>query len=269
VRYTQIEGETMAEPVLEFSDPSEYSKKNPIHLAIYGFNGVGKTTFAGNPSKQNMKVTILDCGDSGAVTLRKHPKEFLRIIRIKSILHYLDVVDHINKHPEDTDILVPDTVTGLQALALREVKGRRNFEMNQRKWGLVSARIIECIAETRNFSKDVVYLVQEKKSQGENEGPDEISTAVTPSIRGYLSSAVDWVGRMTVEDVEDEKSGGMKPARFLDFRIAEHVEAKDRASLFPKRLKNASYIAVRNRISQQLFESTPQGEENNGESNNS
>ena len=251
----------MADKVLEFSDPSEYSKKNPIHLAIYGFNGVGKTTFAGNAAKNGLKVTILDCSDSGAVTLRKHPKEFLKIIRIKNIMHYLDVIDHINKHPEETDVLVPDTITGLQSLALREVKGKKQFEMNQRKWGLVSSRIIECIAETRNFPNDVVYLVQEKQSKGDDDGPGEISTAVTPSTRGYLSSAVDWVGRMTVEDVEDEKTGGVSQVRFLDFRISEHVEAKDRASLFPKRLKNPSYMAVRNRIQQQLFGAEPETKE--------
>ena len=249
--------------VLEFSDPSEYSKHNPIHLAIYGINGVGKTTLAGNAAKTGMKVTLLDCSDSGAVTLRNHPKENLRIIRIKNILHYLDVIDNIIKNQADTDLLVPDTITGLQSLALREVKGKRKFEMNQRLWGLVGSRIIECIAETRNFPKDVLYLVQEKRSSGENDGPEEISLAMTPSTKGYLSSAVDWVGRLSIEEVEDEKTGGVIPARYLDFRLTEHIEAKDRASLFPKRLKNPSYAGLRKKISEQLFgvqSEKPQGE---------
>lgn len=240
--------------VLEFSDPQEYSSHNPIHLAIYGMNGVGKTTFAGNASKDGLKVTLLDCSDSGAVTLRKHPKENLKIIRIKNILHYLDVVDHIVKNPTETDLLVVDTISGLQSLALKEVKGKRSFEMNQRKWGLVGSRIIECISETRNFSNDVVYLAQEKRSSGEDNGPDDITFALTPSSKGYLSSCVDWVGRISVEEVEDEKSGGVVPMRFVDFRLSEHIEAKDRAGLFPKRLKNPSYVAIRKRIINQLFE---------------
>jgi hypothetical protein len=241
----------MAE-VLEFSDPAEYSKDQPIHLAVYGGNGVGKTTFAGNAAKQGMKVTVLDCSDSGAVTLRNHPKEFLKIIKVKSVIHYLDVIDDCIRRASEIDLLVPDTITGLQSLALKEVKGKRNFEMNQRKWGQVGSRLIECIAETRNFPNDVLYLVQQKKSSGGDDGPDEISTAITPSVKGYLSSCVDWVGRLTVEDTEDDKSGGMVQARFLDFRITEFMEAKDRAGLFPKRVKNPSYSAIRKRIHDQL-----------------
>lgn len=248
----------MAE-VLEFTDPAEYSKKNPIHLALYGRNGVGKTTFAGNAAKNGMRVTLLDCSDSGAVTLRKHPKENLKIIRIRSILHYLDVIDEVIRKANEIDLLVPDTITGLQSLALREVKGKRNFEMSQRKWGLVGSRIIECITETRNFPNDVIYLVQEKKSSGDEDGPEEVSTAITPSIRGFLSSAVDWVGRMTVEEDTDDK-GNTVQTRYLDFRISEFVEAKDRASLFPKRLKNPSYTVIRKRITEQLFNDQPEGE---------
>ena len=248
--------------ILEFSDPSEYSKSNPIHMAIYARNGIGKTTFAGNAARGGMRVTLLDCSDSGAVTLRNHPKESLRIIRITSILHYLDVIDDVIRRSDEIDVLVPDTITGLQSLALKEVKGKRNFEMNQRKWGQVGSRIIECIAETRNFPKDVLYLVQEKKSGGgDDDGHDEIGLAITPSVKGYLSSAVDWVGRLTLEEVEDTKSGGMVPARFLDFRLTEFIEAKDRAGLFPKRLKNPTYLSIRKRIAEQLYGVPPtQGE---------
>lgn len=242
----------MAE-VLDFSDPQQYSEHEPIHVAVYAKNGVGKTTFAGGPSKEGMRTVILDCSDSGAVTLRNHPKEFIKIIKIKSILHYLDVIDDVIRRADEIDLLVPDTLTGLQSLALKEVKGKRNFVMNQNKWGLVGARIIECIAETRNFPKDVLYLLQEKKSGGAEDEPDEISMALTPSTKGYLSSCVDWVGRLTIEEVESKKDAGtFENARFLDFRITEYMEAKDRAGLFPKRLKNPTYMAVRKRIIDQL-----------------
>jgi AAA domain-containing protein len=246
--------------VLEFSSPSDYSKENPIHMAIYARNGIGKTTLAGNAAKNGMRVTLLDCSDSGAVTLRNHPKEFLKIIRVRNILHYLDVIEQVIREADKTDLLVPDTLTGLQSLALREVKGKRKFDMNQRLWGLVGSRVIECIAETRNFPKDVLYLVQEKISTGKDDGPDEVSLAMTPSIKGYLSSAVDWVGRMTIEAVDNAKTGGVDMIRFLDFRITEFVEAKDRATLFPKRIKNPNYFAIRKRIEEQL--NSPQGETN-------
>lgn len=246
--------------VLEFSSPAEYSKDQPIHMAIYARNGIGKTTLAGNAAKNGMRVTLLDCSDSGAVTLRNHPTSHLKIIRIRNILHYLDVMEQVIRDADKTDLLVPDTLTGLQSLALREVKGKRKFDMNQRLWGLVGSRVIECVAETRNFPKDVLYLVQEKSSTGKDEGPDEISLAMTPSTKGYLSSAVDWVGRLTIEAVDNEKTGGVDMVRYLDFRITETVEAKDRATVFPKRIKNPNYFAIRKRIVEQLNVANPEGE---------
>lgn len=248
--------------VLEFSSPADYSKDQPIHMAVYARNGIGKTTFAGNAAKNGMRVTLLDCSDSGAVTLRKHPQSHLKIIRVRNILHYLDVIEQVIRTANETDLLVADTITGLQSLALREVKSKRKFEMNQRLWGLVGSRVIECIAETRNFPKDVLYLVQEKASTGKDDGPDEISLAMTPSTKGYLSSAVDWVGRMTIESVDNEKTGEVDMVRYLDFRITETVEAKDRATIFPKKIKNPNYFAIRKRIVEQLSTEQPQGEVN-------
>lgn len=243
----------MAE-VLQFTDPEIYSKDNPIHLAVYAKNGIGKTTFAGDPERTGLRTVLLDCSDAGAVTLR-NVKRDLKIIRIRSILHYLDAVEDIIRRADEYDLLVADTISGLQALSIREVKGKRNFDMNQKKWGLVGSRVIECIAETRNFPKDVIYLVQEKKSSGAEDEADEISTAVTPSIRGYLSSCVDWVGRLTLEEDTNDKGETVKN-RFLDFRISETLEAKDRASIFPKRIKNPTYRAIRKRIVEQLHEPT-------------
>lgn len=249
---------------LEFSDPATYSLDNPIHLAIYAKNGIGKTTFAGDTERTGLRTILLDCSDSGAITLRKVKKD-LRIIRIKSIIHYLDVIEEVIRKTDQYDLLAVDTVTGLQSLALREVKGKRNFEMNQRKWGLVGSRVIECIAETRNFPKDVIYLVQEKKSGGAEDEADEVGMAMTPSIKNYLSSCVDWVGRLTLEEIEASELG-KEPIqmRYLDFRITEFMEAKDRASIFPKRIKNPTYRAIRKRIVSQLH---GEGEDNATSSN--
>jgi hypothetical protein len=240
---------------LVFEDPEAYSKDNPVHMAVYAKNGIGKTTFAGDPERTGLNTVLIDCSDAGAVTLRK-VKSNLKIVRIRSIREYLDTINGIIGRANEFDLLVADTITGLQSLALREVKGKGNFEMNQRKWGLVASRVIECIAETRNFPKDVIYLVQEKKSGGAEDEADEIKAAITPSIDTYLSSCVDWVGRLTLEAVDGGK-GEMVNARFLDFRITENMEAKDRASLFPKRLKNPTYRMIRKRIIDEL-----QGESN-------
>lgn len=240
----------MPKEKIELQTPHAYSLNNPIHMAIFGYNGVGKTTFLfGRDEKGGLKETDLrflhlDCGDAGAITLRHAKPKNLRIVKIKNIVHYLDTIQWAIAKADQFDILVPDTVTGLQTMAIKEVKPKRSFDMNQKKWGMAGSRVIECLSETRNFPGDVLYLIQEKKkkAQGE-ESNDFTSPSLTPSIKGYMSSIVDWVGWLHVG------SGGH---RYLDFRISDELEAKDRADLFPKLIKNPSYPAIRRRIMTQL-----------------
>lgn len=224
---------------INYETAQSYTEDIPIHLAIYAKNGVGKTTLAGTTG---LKTVLLDCSDSGAITLRRANPQGLRIIRITSILQYLDVIDDVNRKAKEIDLLVVDTVTGLQSIAVAEVKGKRKFEMNQRKWGQVGSRIIECVTETRNFPKDVIYLIQEKKFSGGDDEPDEIGPALTPSVKGYLSGNIDWIGRYYLD--EDKRK--------LDFRLSDTLEAKDRAGTFPKVCVSPTYLGIRNKILKQL-----------------
>jgi phage nucleotide-binding protein len=229
-------------PSVEFSSFNEYFTNFCPHLMFYGYNGTGKTSLAG---KTGLRTILLDCGDAGVITLRNRPKN-LKIIRIKNILHYLDAVEKACRFAAkgQLDLLVVDTLTGLQSKAIREVKGKRNFEMNQRKWGQVSSRVIECIAETRNFPKDVIYLAQEKrKGRAGEDSTVDISPSIQPATREFLSGCVDWVGRIYID--EDEK-------RKLSFVLTDSVEAKDRGEIFPKTIVLGKpeniYPQVRKRI---------------------
>lgn len=232
-------------PKIEYSSYDNYFKDFKLHMMLYSFNGVGKTTLAG---RTGLRTVLLDCGDSGVVTLRGVPK--LKIVKVKNIAHYLDVMDDLNARSDNVDLLIPDTITGLQALAIKEVKGRRG-EMNQRKWGQVSSKVIECLSETRAFSKDVLYLAQEKRRTIDEGGGDItfIAPSLTPSIREYLSGSIDWIGRMYLEDGSRRK---------LTFILSNSLEVKDRADppVFPKVLTlppvNGSvypaYSAIRQKI---------------------
>jgi phage nucleotide-binding protein len=226
---------------VEFNSFDEYFNNFCPHLMFYGFNGTGKTSLAG---KTGMRTILLDCGDAGVITLRDRPKN-LRIIRIRTILHYLDAVEKANRMAaaDKLDLLVVDTLTGLQGKAIREVKGKRNFEMNQRKWGQVSSRVIECVSETRNFPKDVIYLAQEKrKGRAGDDATTDISPSIQPATREFLSGCVDWVGRIYLEDEQ----------RKLSFILTDSIEAKDRAGIFPKAIVLGKpeniYPQVRKRI---------------------
>jgi hypothetical protein len=225
---------------IEFSSFEEYFTGFCPTLLLYSFNGAGKTTFCGTTG---LRTVLLDCGDSGVVTLRKVPSKNLRIIRVRGIDHYLDVMGDIVSKADKIDLLVIDTLTGLQSRAIREVKGKKG-EMNRRKWGTVSGKVIECISETRNFPKDLIYLAQEKRKSVGGEDSTDISCApsLTPSIREALSSSVDWVGRLYVEDGQ----------RKMSFIYSDLCEAKDRGDIFPKVLsglpREGAYLKIRKRI---------------------
>lgn len=228
---------------ISFSSFHDYFEGFCPHSMLYSWNGCGKTTLAG---RSGMRTVLLDCGDAGVVTLRSVTKN-LKIVRIRSIDHYLDVMEKIIRIADKIDLLVVDTLTGLQSKAIREVKGKKG-EMSQRKWGQVGGKVIECISETKNFPKDVIYLAQERrKSVGEDTGIVSYAPSLTPGIREALSSSVDWVGRLYLED----------DRRKLSFIYSDTMEAKDRANLFPKVLSlpetgqnpvYPAYLAIRKRI---------------------
>lgn len=227
---------------IEFSSFHQYFDGFCPHSLYYSWNGAGKTTLAG---RTGLRTVLLDCGDAGVVTLRDVSMN-LRIVRIRSIDHYLDVIDQVVRRADKIDLLVVDTLTGLQSKAIREVKGKKG-EMNQRRWGQVGGKVIECISETKNFSHDVIYLAQERrKNIGDDTGIVSYAPSLTPGIRECLSSSVDWVGRLYVEDDRHK----------LSFIYSDTQEAKDRAGLFPKvmnlpKLKGQVYpvySAIRKRI---------------------
>lgn len=226
---------------ISFSDFHEYFQDFCPSMMLYSWNGAGKTTFAGNTG---LRTVLLDCGDAGVVSLRKVNSN-LKIVRIRSTDHYLEVIEKVTRMMDKIDLLVIDTLTGLQTKAIREVKGKKG-EMNIRKWGFVGGKLIECISETRNFTKDIIYLAQERRRNvGEDSGIVSYAPSLTPSVREALSSSVDWVGRLYLEDDK----------RKLSFIYSETTEAKDRSELFPKVIqlpREGGYLAIRKRIIQSI-----------------
>lgn len=232
---------------IQFSNFHEYFEGFHPNLLFYSWNGCGKTTLAG---KTGMKTIYLDCGDAGVMSLRKgaDPKK-VKFVRIRSTNHYIEVIDEVVRRASSVDLLVVDTLTGLQSQAIREVKGKGG-KMSRNKWGDAGSKVIECISETCSFPKDIIYLAQEKRKVSEGDGGDEqlnIAPSLMPSVREYLSSKVDWVGRLYVEQGQ----------RKLSFILSETLEAKDRSDLFPKVLKlppEGGYRAIRERIVKAIHE---------------
>jgi phage nucleotide-binding protein len=227
---------------IKFSGFNEYFQDFCPHICLYSYNGCGKTSFAG---RTGLRTVLLDCSDAGVVTLRGAEK--LRIKKIRSINECLDTIDEINRLADGIQLLVIDTLTGLQSIAIKEVKGKRG-DMSQRKFGQANSKVIECISEARNFPHDIIYLAQERrKTIDEGEGDvTKFAPSLTPGTREFLSGSVDWVGRLYIEAGK----------RRLSFILSDSTEAKDRANLFPKVLSlpsidgqlNPAYSAIRKRI---------------------
>lgn len=231
---------------IQFSDFESYFNDFHPHMCFYGFNGTGKTSLAG---RTGLRTVELDCGDAGVVTLKGAKN--VKIVRIRSIAHYLDTITELNNRSGQFDLLNPDTLTGLQSIAIREVKGKgkNKKEMNQRLWGQVGSMMIECIHETSMFPGSVIYLAQERrKSKKGDEGFETYAPSLTPGVREFLSSKVDWIGRVFLEG----------DTRKVTFKLTDTIEAKDRVNppVFPKDLNlgndpakmGLAYLKIRERV---------------------
>ena len=166
----------------------------PRSWAIYGRSGSGKTTFS---ATFNKPILILDVRDQGTDSIAEHKDFFYKEIEtwedFESIYYYL------KENPDEYETVVIDTITQLEQICKEYVMRDKKKDgirvgdwgsMTRRDWGEVSGLLKDWIVNYRNLPMEIVFLAQEKVTEGNDEEGDNPDNMITPNIGPHVIKSV-------------------------------------------------------------------------------
>ena len=177
-----------------------------VTCLIYGRSGSGKTTLAASFPK---KILVLDIKDRGTDSIRD--VQGIDVMNIENWTDFEAIYWALSKGDHEYKTVVLDTISGLQELAIKEVKGREHVEvesaMSQRLWGTTSMMMQQWIYAYRDLPLNVVFISQERSKRGtDDENYDdqldpEVGPAVMPSVSKVLCAAVKIIGNTYIRQI--------------------------------------------------------------------
>lgn len=189
-----------------------------VTALIYGRSGTGKTTLASTFPK---KLLLLDFKDKGTDSIKD--VEDIDVIMVTEWSEIEEVYWALKKASHGYETLVLDTIAGMQALAIQQVKidskKKQEEALSRQNWGEVSSMMSTWIMNFRDLELHVVFLSpdrtknvkDEEEEQEHEEGQlePEVGPAVIPSIARIVNAAVKVIGntyiRQTYKVVEGKR----------------------------------------------------------------
>lgn len=109
-----------------------------VHLLLYGRNGIGKTTFAGQFPKPMLVVGVEPTRTGGSRSIKRSPDTSSLVYgnHFKSVKEFEQIGHELLANPAYETVVV-DSGTSLDAIVLAEVCGWQDTA-NLLKWGMVS-----------------------------------------------------------------------------------------------------------------------------------
>jgi hypothetical protein len=186
---------------------------------FYGRSGTGKTTLSGTFPK---KLLVLDFKDRGTDSIRD--VEGVDVLPMNKWEDFESVYWALYKGEHDYKSVSLDTITGLQSLAILEVKRREGMDpedpVSRRLWGEISGLLSQWIYSYRDLPMNVAFLAQDRLKKGksdEDEDNDEeydedqldpeVGPAVIPSIARLINAAVKIIGQTYIKQEIRKKEG--------------------------------------------------------------
>lgn len=192
-------------------------------FVLYGPSGTGKTTLAATFPKP---LLLLDIRDEGTDSVSD--VDDIECRSISSFEEYEDMHAWLLRHPDKFKTVVTDTLSQLQEMVMREMKGDKvgkqigKGSMTMRDFGEVTSVMKDWIIHYRDLTQEginPVFIAQDRifKSDEDDDRGDigeiapEVGPALMPSVAKVLNASVSIIGNTLIrERVEIKEVRGKK-----------------------------------------------------------
>ncbi len=183
-----------------------------ITSLFYGRSGTGKTTLASTFPK---KILLLDFRDRGIDSIKD-----IKGIDVFNIQEWVEVESiywSLTKGSAKYKSIALDSITGMQNLAIHEVKKNEGQEDNEnlskRGWGMVSSMMNQWLLNYRDLPYHIVFLApdrvrnvvvseEEETEVEEGELEPEVGPALIPSVAKSVNAAVKVIGNTFIRQIK-------------------------------------------------------------------
>lgn len=213
-----------SQSILERVGPIGFDPNDGIKLLLYGRSGTGKTTLWGTFPKPILALICSGGDKPGELRTLDTPANRKVIDRfvVNDVDDLAQVVAYLNggMFEREYKTVVLDHCTGFQDMTLggiigRKVPAQKSWGLaSQQQYGQLSLQCKEAFRELLGLTCNIVMIAQERNF---NEGGESdlisptIGAGLTPSLAGWLNTAVDYICNTFIrEEIEEKavKAGG-------------------------------------------------------------
>ena len=229
-------GTTASKQELEVLDDSIESRfvdvgdvEDHLRMLIYGRSGTGKTHFLGTAPKP---LLLLDVRDKGTKTIKYSPD--VKVLAVRQWSDLEDVYWYLEGPGKGKFATVAiDTLSQLQDMAIKSVRGNDDGMISRRVWGETSSLMKTWLMLYRDLEMNVLYTAQDRADSVDDVDEDgailpEIGPYLMPSTAKIINAAVDVIGNTFIRERDEKvklKNGKTRTKTVTEFcmRLGPHA----------------------------------------------
>lgn len=187
-----------------------------LKMLLYGRSGTGKTTLWATFPKPILAV-LCSGGDKPGELRSVDTAENRKTIRQVTLNHsaeLIEIVDHVKSSGEYATVVL-DHASGLQDKILAELLDMDELPA-QKSWGLATQQTYgQCTLQCKEVLRKLlgieanVVIIAQERNFGEESNSDlimpTVGAGITPSLAGWLNTAVDYICQTFLRQKEVEK----------------------------------------------------------------